>query len=532
MKRLAILGVLPLLGLFLLWGCENDTSNELVGPGGNAADKTCLGCHASETLLKEALGLDGKVSSPGHEKDGWSSDLPELEAWQKVLITGSNGTEFLNSVHGPNYTGHDTRHPLTCQHCHGGAADGTFDTMAEAHGGTFVADPSAPGEPACKACHADEDWTSACAGCHAQIAAANGNSLHTNVWGMRTALESRCAVDYENLTAAQRAGFQANCASCHTTCGQCHVSRPASAAGGFPLINGASSAHLFRRTPDMTEQCSACHGSRVGDDFTGAIAGNEPDVHQEAGDNCVTCHTAAELHGDNQHAGAHYTSRYQVATMPRCEDCHQSDVVVSTSTGCDRCHGDFSGDPVVPAQLVNHAHHAVGSGATCSHCHRPTVPSTTPPKMQCQVCHAQPYRNCTNCHNLTPAGGEYQMDPAVVQFKIALNPEAARSEYDVAVVRHVPVDPQTFAEWGLGLPSYTSEPTWVYTSPHNIRRATAQTAVADGQRCFSACHGTSEAPSRFLLRETDLYEVGGATPLPDYDANIDIVIPATFPGRP
>lgn len=72
MKRIVTLGALPLLSLALLWGCENDTSNELVGPGGpNPTDKTCLSCHSSEQELKDALGIEGKVTIAAiREKDG------------------------------------------------------------------------------------------------------------------------------------------------------------------------------------------------------------------------------------------------------------------------------------------------------------------------------------------------------------------------------------------------------------------------------------------------------------------------------
>ena len=67
MRRLALIGVLPLLW----WGCENDTSNDLAGPDGNATDKTCLGCHASEQQLKDALGVEGTVTVAAYrDKDG------------------------------------------------------------------------------------------------------------------------------------------------------------------------------------------------------------------------------------------------------------------------------------------------------------------------------------------------------------------------------------------------------------------------------------------------------------------------------
>lgn len=54
MTQRSILVVLPLLVLAALWGCENDTSNDVAdGPGGT--DKSCIGCHSSEDALKEAL---------------------------------------------------------------------------------------------------------------------------------------------------------------------------------------------------------------------------------------------------------------------------------------------------------------------------------------------------------------------------------------------------------------------------------------------------------------------------------------------
>ncbi len=59
MKRtLAILTCLLLPAMLAVVGCENDTSNDLGGPGGGTqlTDLTCLGCHSSETMLQETLG--------------------------------------------------------------------------------------------------------------------------------------------------------------------------------------------------------------------------------------------------------------------------------------------------------------------------------------------------------------------------------------------------------------------------------------------------------------------------------------------
>lgn len=56
MKRMIPIGALmALLALFFLWGCDNDTSNDVGDGGGNVTDKSCLGCHSSEEMLKASL---------------------------------------------------------------------------------------------------------------------------------------------------------------------------------------------------------------------------------------------------------------------------------------------------------------------------------------------------------------------------------------------------------------------------------------------------------------------------------------------
>ncbi len=68
MMQRSILVVLPVLVLAALWGCDNDTSNDVSGtaPGG-----TCLGCHSSEDNLKAALGgKEDVVIRVGLKDDG------------------------------------------------------------------------------------------------------------------------------------------------------------------------------------------------------------------------------------------------------------------------------------------------------------------------------------------------------------------------------------------------------------------------------------------------------------------------------
>jgi hypothetical protein len=379
---------------------------------------------------------------------------------------------------------------LGCQTCHGGAADFKFETKEQAHT-DMVRDPSADPDN-CLSCH-----SSAIGDLAAVDAEGYKNSLHLNLWGEKALIEKRGNCTFEG--SGYEEDFEAKCAGCHTTCGQCHVSRPNSVGGGFPKLGGLIMlSHTFSKTPNMTEQCTACHGSRVGVDYLGQdeAVGNSPDVHS-SDKKCEGCHSATEIHGDSQYDGDHYNHRYEVKTMPRCEDCHGSEANWDNDYHNAHVDGNFS-------------------------------------NLQCQVCHSQPYKNCTNCHNLVPdeKSEKFDIDPSVVQFKIAKNPRTdTRGEYDYVVVRHVPVDPGTYADWGLILedPDYSSEPTWKYTSPHNILERTPQTTVEEGQSCSFSCHQTEDSPNGFFLRESDLYGPDGVA-LPDYEANIDIVIPPEFPG--
>jgi hypothetical protein len=72
MMQRSILVVLPLLVLAALWGCDNDTSNDVTGtpPGGGTTDKTCIGCHSSEEQLKAALGEEKVAIKVHKEEDG------------------------------------------------------------------------------------------------------------------------------------------------------------------------------------------------------------------------------------------------------------------------------------------------------------------------------------------------------------------------------------------------------------------------------------------------------------------------------
>lgn len=277
----------------------------------------------------------------------------------------------------------------------------------------MVIDPSVGEAAACKACHATES-------ANLQV------SLHATQEGYFTAFARRGG-DAEGE--AFHGMFEARCASCHASCGQCHISRPTSVGGG--LTHG----HTFRKTPSQTNQCTACHGSRVGDEFRGKNAGIAPDAHYISGMNCMDCHTAVELHGD----GTTPAHRYANDAGPKCENCHADAVAADSGIAYHTLHGN---------------------------------------KVACQVCHSVSYKNCYSCHvELDEQGLEF---PSEMDFRIGRNVEISESRpYEYVLVRHIPITPETYAAWNLTMPNYAGSPTWRMATPHNIQKNTPQTESCD-----------------------------------------------------
>ena len=335
-----------------------------------------------------------------------------MEVWQKVFLEDA---EFMQSTHGM----------AGCVICHSGNSG--VEGKEAAHVG-IIADPSPV----------------SCISCHEDIVDYGETSLHTTVTGMKASLEKRGGVLDEGLPLSE--AFGNHCASCHTSCGQCHVSRPDESGGG--LI----SDHKFLEKPSMPNNCVACHGSRVGDEYLGNNEGISGDLHwTKLGMTCTACH-GDELHG----AGRPVDNRYETDTV-KCEDCHQD---VWTNTEGNPQHAQHLGD------------------------------------LSCQVCHSITYSNCYDCHvAIDKEGLPYRTsDPTVMGFKVGLNPIRSSScPYKYVVVRHVPVNADTFSYYGSDLlPDFDSQPTWKYATPHNIQLDTPQNASCD------ACHGNTDL---FLTEE-------------------------------
>lgn len=341
--------------------------------------------------------------------------MPQVEAWERVWIDAE-------------LFGDDVHSYINCTECHGGIA---IDDVELAHADMFdevVTDPVA-----------------VCGDCHLDIAPVAAESLHFTLAGYDTAIYERSSPEYfETLEHME----EKHCDSCHADCGDCHVSQPSSVGGG--LLEG----HDFVETPSMSRNCTACHGSRIKNEYYGANEDIPADVHFKARMACTECHTGDEMHGMDITAD----HRYDGAQGPSCESCH------------NKIMDDDS-------EIEEHAAHDANV-------------------MSCQVCHSTTYTNCVNCHvNQTDTGVPYfVVEEHSLDFMIGLNPEPTEERpYKYVPVRHVPIDMNSFSFYGENLlPNFDNRPTWVYATPHNIQRETEQ-----AERCRN-CH---ERDTYFLTED-------------------------------
>ena len=372
--------------------------------------------------------------------------MPESPAHEKVLITAEF---FKDRIHGS----------IACHSCHKGDPNAT--ERSAAHKGLVPA-PSV----------SDPDGT--CGRCHRSIAADWRNSLHRTLRGFRWILEVRSGK--APLSGVLEKQFKRHCTWCHSSCGQCHVAVPASAGGG--LVSG----HKFNKTPKMVYNCTACHGTRVGDEFRGNTDDGRADVHYVKGKQCTFCHKGGEMHGKGAKTA---NNRYEVTTAPKCTDCHDP---------------LRAGAPA--AALKAHKAHRDKSGGM---------------KLDCRVCHTLPYINCFGCHVKDDKDGKptYEANAPGFEpthtFKIGLNHIVSkRRPYKYVVLRHAPGAPTGFQSYGKGLqPKFDLEPTWRYASPHRVVRQTPQNA-----NCTDSCHGKS----KLFLQASDV-------PTGEKAANQRVIVP-------
>jgi hypothetical protein len=114
-----------------------------------------------------------------------------------------------------------------------------------------------------------------------------------------------------------------------------------------------------------------------------------------------------------------------------------------------------------------------------------------------------------------------------MSFKIGRNPIPDLKDAEYVVLRHIPLAEDTYSEWdGTTTPFFSSEPTWKYATPHNIRRWTARTDTSSGQSCGSACHNSPADIDGFFLRQVDIDALPSAA---EQQANQYLIVPSTPP---
>jgi len=344
---------------------------------------------------------------------------------------------------------------LGCEECHGGNPDDP--NWKTAHEGVLK-DPSYP------------DPSETCGQCHEDIAEYYQSSLHISLAPFNKMIGLRANEDASVRGAVDKAR-ESHCSKCHSSCGQCHISRPEAVEGG--LLEG----HLFQKRPPVFQVCTACHGSRIEKEYFGKNKGIPPDIHKEKYFKCNKCHTADEMHGD----GKEYANRYEVENGPDCLDCHK-DIYSDKSENAEQ-----------------HKEHQN--------------------KLMCQVCHAMPYKNCYACHVGKDKRGlnYFQTKGSMLDFKIGLNPlKSEKRPERYVTVRHIPVDQGIFKHYiDSGLTNFDALPTWKLATPHNIRRVTPQ------NKTCNACHGNTE----LFLNQKDVK--------PEYlKANQKVVVPSEMIPQP
>jgi len=373
---------------------------------------SCEKCHTDYALLQKVFSPD--VEPPA---SGCGGDAPYYEPFDRVYMGGEGYAEYKKSVH----------YGISCSECHNGN-DNTND-KTKAHSGNFISHPSAVPEISC-------------GGCHSEIVEKFKTSIHNGMGQKRkVAIRSGFAGsdDFDKLPAHQIEGYNKNCATCHGSCGNCHVVRPKIGGGGL------ATGHMFTKTPDMVGVCVSCHSSRGGHAYMGVASGTVPDVHlSRAGFKCTRCHTGTELHGD----GVAVEQRYAYDKLPKCSDCH--------STGSN-------------SNAYHTAHYS---------------------SFNCQVCHSQKYNNCGSCH----IHGTGARIPSYMDFEIAVNPiPDLKPGFEFSLVRRTLAAPDNWKEYDV--PQYSNFdalPTFNYTTPHNILKWTERTTVIEGSACYTSCHIRNE----------------------------------------
>jgi len=423
-NKLQIFLCFSLFAVFII-SCDNYT----VDPNAKSLS-SCESCHTDYALLQEVYSPD--TTAPA---GGCGGEAPHYEPYDRVFMGGSGYEAYQESGH----------YSIGCAGCHNGNDKSKDKTLA--HSGDFIAHPSM-------------EYQDKCGSCHSTITENFTTSLHHGT-GQKRKVTIRSGLigpeEFDKLPQHQIEGYNANCATCHGTCGNCHVVRPPIGGGGL------AKGHDFAQTPDMLGVCVTCHTSRGGHAYLGVASGTLSDVHlSKMGYKCTDCHDGAELHGN----GEPVDQRYAYTELPECED----------------CHADIAND---------NSYHSMHMD-----------------DFNCQVCHSQDYNNCGSCH----IHGDGARVTAYMDFKIAKNPiPDIKTGFNLVLVRRTLAAPDNWEKYDVAeYANFEAFPTYNYTSPHNILKWTSRTQVEEGSTCSSKCHIRNESGvlvnKELYLFEEDLLE--------------------------
>lgn len=405
--------------VFFVINCSNDK----IGPDPNVQSiASCEGCHTDYAHLQEVYTPD--TAAPA---SGCGGEAPHYEPFDRVYMGGTGFENYKESGH----------YAIGCTGCHNGTDDVSDKTIA--HSGDFIAHPSS-------------DYENKCGTCHSTIVENFKTSLHHGT-GQKRKVAMRSGLsgpsEFDQLPAHQIEGYNSNCATCHGTCGNCHIVRPPIGGGGL------AKGHDFTRKPDMISVCVTCHTSRGGHAYLGVASGTQPDVHlTKHGLDCMYCHKGDELHGN----GMPVDQRYAYSELPKCVNCHPN--LETKNNYHDQHYSDFN----------------------------------------CQVCHSQNYNNCGSCH----IHGDGARITAYMDYKIAKNPiPDIKSGYNFTLVRRTLAAPDNWEKYDVDeYENFDVFPTYNYTSPHNILKWTDRTEVKSGASCYANCHIRNEEG---VLKNKNLY---------------------------
>ncbi len=448
------------------------------------ANKACLACHASQSVLDDELDIDrdslvdrsrlaelreivvaiewGELTEDAMtpEEEAELEELAELAAIED-RVNGLLVEEAVMGTHGK----------MACTQCH---LDSDVE-MNDWHP-MIVANPTADGGDVCATCHGTELVENYKASIHFTLSGI-ANGVCKRLKPLTDVDPEEAQRQFDGYFADEAEG----CMSCHATCGSCHVSSPL-IQGSDP--GGLMDKHRFVDVPESSETCMKCHWEN-GEMWEGS------DVHAtEVGLECTSCHTAIEeVHGrdiDDMEVGPlYYKGPATTETGPV-----EPSLSTVLQTSCEDCHNNEAS-------------------------HDNAVISSHTETLDCFACHTQPYFNCYGCHAID--GG---IDGGEEYVKLGLT-EKGNPESKLGLLTHIGsafdmIDPDN------PIPSNNADPDWksawaASSAMHLIARTPLVTdaAVKSGSTCDN-CH-TGEAEIFLKASELDTSDVppGGADPIDD-----------------